>query len=544
MPTSPAWRGPDGRKIVALPELLTLRESLRARGQTLVHAHGCFDLIHPGHVRHLRQAKALGDCLLVSITGDECMRKGDARPLFPQEVRAESLAALDCVDLVLIHDAPTAEGLLRSLRPDVYVKGREYELNDDPRFLAERAAVEAGGGRVIFTSGEMVFSSTSLIAALERSAEPYQAKIAALIAQPDLSTASLASLLNSIRGRRVIVVGEVIRDTYILCDQPDVSGESPVLSLRPLETRHYDGGAAILAGHAAALGARTTLVTALPPTPEAAHLRRRLEHEGIEVRDIEVDTPLPEKQRFLVGSQKVVKVDLVRPFVLDESQHESLRNLARDAARDTGGADVVYIADYALSLLTMRSLAELCRAVRPAARVLAGDVSGRRASLLAFRDADLICPAEDELRNAMHLHTEGLGMVAWRFMEETRTRAMIVTLAGEGAVAFSPRPDAALSPDAWRRRLDALHVPALAPVAIDPLGCGDALGMVAALALACGASLPQGVFLGSCAAGVQVQRLGNYPVTPSDLRTFVSRLHASRLAWAGVEVLPRTRVAL
>lgn len=554
-----ARRGAAG-KVLDLRGLLAARGSLRARGQRLVHCHGCFDLIHPGHIRHLRQAKALGDVLLVSITGDEGVRKGTGRPLVPEELRAESLAALDCVDLVHVDRADTAEALLAAVKPDVYVKGREYEMNADPRFAAERRVVEQGGGQVVFTSGEVVFSSSTLIAALEDGVDPYHARVAGLAAQPDLSEAALSRVLAGVRGRRVVVVGEVIRDTYILCDRPEISGESPVMTLRPVEARHYDGGAAIVARHAASLGARVVLVTALPATAEARALAARLGEEGIEVRSVAVGATIPEKQRFLVGAQKVMRVDLAERLVLDESQHEQLRRLAREAAseseagdpldlgagRAAGQCDAAIIADFGLGLLTPRSLADLSRALRPVSRVLAGDVSGKRSNLLSMVGADLVCPTETELREAMGLHGEGLPMVVWRLLEETGAKAALVTLGADGLVAFSRRADAGSDAPgdegAWRQRLESEHVPALVPVALDPLGCGDALLAVATLAMAAGGTLLQSVYLGACAAGVEVRQLGNVPVTPGALRSLVARVRGAHLTYAGAYAGPRVEV--
>jgi rfaE bifunctional protein nucleotidyltransferase chain/domain len=115
----------------------------------VVQCHGCFDIVHPGHIRHLQHAARQGDLLLVTITADACVNKGDGRPLFNEELRAENLAALDCVDLVFVNPDPTAEKLLDEVRPDIFIKGREYESNKDPRFAAEREAVERHGGRVV-----------------------------------------------------------------------------------------------------------------------------------------------------------------------------------------------------------------------------------------------------------------------------------------------------------------------------------------------------------------------------------------------------------
>src|SRR5690606_26066245 len=193
-PTGPAGAPGAPTKILSHADLLARRAAARAAGRRVVHCHGCFDIVHPGHIRHLRYARQLGDILLVSLTGDEEIRKGTGRPLIPEELRAENLAALDCVDWVYIEPAPTARELLGKVRPDVYVKGREYEHNQDPRFAAERAAVEAHGGRVVFSSGDVVFSSTALIAALENSADPYHARLSRLLGEPELDGPRLTGL--------------------------------------------------------------------------------------------------------------------------------------------------------------------------------------------------------------------------------------------------------------------------------------------------------------------------------------------------------------
>ncbi len=524
--------GPGHAKIVSRERAAAVRAELASRGKRLVHCHGCFDIVHPGHIRHLRQAKNLGDALLVSITPDAEIAKGTGRPLIPEELRAENLAALDCVDLVVIDTEPTALALVEAIRPDVYVKGKEYEFNNDPRFRAEREAVERHGGRVVFSSGDVVFSSTALIAALERSADPFHARLAQLVGDERLQGPALFARLGAIRGQRVVVVGEAILDTYVLCDRPEVAGESPVLTLRPLEARHYDGGAAVVARHAAALGASPVLVTALPDTPEGEAMRRRLEGEGVEVRAIRVRQALPEKQRFLVGAQKVMKVDLVENLVMDATEQDAFRRLAERAAGE--GATSAIVTDFGLGLFTPRTLGDLCRALRPRVRVLAGDVSGRRSSLRSMVGMDLVCPSELELRDAMTNHGEGLPLVVWKLLEETGARAAIVTMGADGLIGFSRRADAGVD-RAWRSRLAGEHVPALCPYALDPLGCGDALLAAAALMLGAGAEMVQACFVGACAAATQVQRLGNTVVSASDLRQQIVRLHSAHLSYTGPE---------
>lgn len=527
---------PAEAKILSREQLLARRAEARQAGQKVVHCHGCFDIVHPGHLRHLRHAKAQGDLLLVSITGDSLIHKGTGRPLIPQELRAENLAALDCVDWVYIEGRPTAAELLEEVRPDVYVKGREYEFNNDPRFKAEQDIVTRHGGRVFFSSGDVVFSSTALIAALEQSADPYHARMKMLLETPELDGERLVKVISAFRGKRVVVVGDTIIDSYVLCDRPEVASEGPIMTLRPVERRQYDGAAAIIARHLAALGAQPTLVTGLPRSPEAETLRHRLIAEGVCVRSIELETPLAEKQRFLVGGQKVMKLDLFERIELDSRRQEELVGLAADAAGDGGGCDAAIVADFGLGLLTHTSIGKLCAALRPKAAVMSGDVSGRRSNLRAMRDMDLLCPSESEIRDAFHLFDQGLPMVAWRLLSDTHSRAAIVTMGAEGLITFDRLPNAG-GDEQWDTKMKSEHVPAMSTHAIDPLGCGDALLSAATLGLASGAGLLPAAFLGAIAAAVQVQRLGNTVVSSTDLRHGVVRLHTSHLAYAPSEVL-------
>jgi rfaE bifunctional protein nucleotidyltransferase chain/domain len=183
------------RKILTLDRLLEMRAHARQAGQTIVHCHGCFDIVHPGHIHHLEFARSLGDQLVVTVSADSQVNKGIDRPLIPDDLRAMSLAALECVDWVYVNPAPTAVELLDQLQPDIYVKGREHETSHDPRFLAERDIVVRHGGRVVFSSGDIVFSSTALIRSLESSDIFNEEKLARLRDRYNLSAASLHQLV-------------------------------------------------------------------------------------------------------------------------------------------------------------------------------------------------------------------------------------------------------------------------------------------------------------------------------------------------------------
>src|SRR5207249_1198297 len=194
------------QKVCSLPQLLELRQSARRDGKTVVHCHGCFDIVHPGHIHHLQYACSLGDLLIVSISADSQVSKGVARPLIPDDLRAASLAALECVDAVYLNSDPTAAELIAQLKPDIYVKGQEYERCTDPRFLRERDAALAGGGRVVFSSGDIVYSSTAIIGSLAN-ADPFQdEKLRRFCDTYELTPARIDDLLGRFRGLPVRVV--------------------------------------------------------------------------------------------------------------------------------------------------------------------------------------------------------------------------------------------------------------------------------------------------------------------------------------------------
>jgi rfaE bifunctional protein kinase chain/domain/rfaE bifunctional protein nucleotidyltransferase chain/domain len=498
----------SNRKIVSLDALNTLRAEAREAGKIVVHCHGCFDIVHPGHIHHLQFARSLGDVLIVSVSADPHVNKGVDRPLIPDELRAQSLAALECVDWVFINPQPTALELLDMLRPDVYVKGREYEQNQDPRFLAERDTVVTHGGRVVFSSGDVIYSSTAIIGAISRPQRFYDEKVSRMRDRYGLHNTHLQNLLHRARGKRVLVVGDYILDRYHFCDATGVAGEGPMLSLRPMQENDYDGGAAVVALHLAGLGARPTLISALADDELSTQIAMRLEAAGVDVQCHRARRQIVCKHRYLVDQTKLFKVD-DGSTTPGDAQLEGL--LAAKIIAAAEGADAVIFADFGYGLITPGLLDRMLPQLRRMVPVLAADVSGKQSNLLHFRGVDLLCPTEREVREAQNDFTSGLGAVVWKLLGATQARQAIITLGKQGLVTFdgSQQP---LPP-----RLPSEYVPALAGHAIDALGCGDALLATATLALAAGGSLEAAAYLGAVAAAIEVQEIGNQPITADGL---------------------------
>ena len=162
---------PSRNKILKLDELAYQVRQLQDKKRTVALCHGCFDILHAGHLRHFEAAKDLADALVITVTPDRFVNKGPDRPVFSEDQRAELIAGLQVIDLVSINHWNSAVETIKLVRPDIFVKGQEYETRArevNPYFLLEAKAIEEIGGKVAFTH-ESVLSSTAAFKKLIKS---------------------------------------------------------------------------------------------------------------------------------------------------------------------------------------------------------------------------------------------------------------------------------------------------------------------------------------------------------------------------------------
>ena len=205
-------------KIVTKNEFKIIREQLKEEDKKIVLCHGVFDLIHPGHIIHFEQAKAMGDVLVVSITSEKFVRKGPGRPYFNDEMRMKFLEAIEHIDYVMLSEGYTVDDIVEVVEPDIYVKGEEYKKAKDDitgKITEEQEIVEKHGGSIQFTSGQ-VFSSTKLIntalSGLPDDVVKYTKKFITKYSMEDIKEYS-----RKVEELKVLVVGDVIIDKYTYC---------------------------------------------------------------------------------------------------------------------------------------------------------------------------------------------------------------------------------------------------------------------------------------------------------------------------------------
>jgi rfaE bifunctional protein nucleotidyltransferase chain/domain len=231
-------------KVISFGSARKVFDALRQQGKKIVQSHGIFDLIHPGHICHLEEARALGDVLVVTLTADEHVQKGPGRPYFNEQLRCRSLTALACVDYVVLVPCPGATEAIECVRPHIYCKGKEYE---DPDFdlsgsLAEEIrAVERLGGQVRYV-GSVKHSSTKLLNLyFDHLGHPVKEFCSALASQ--LTRRDFHDAVESFAHLKVLVIGDSIFDRYSYVRVQGLTSKNRIISGRFLSEETQCGGA-------------------------------------------------------------------------------------------------------------------------------------------------------------------------------------------------------------------------------------------------------------------------------------------------------------
>ena len=240
------------KKIVQLEEMEQIIAELKIKGFKIVHCHGVYDLLHPGHIKHFEAAKRFGDVLVVTITADKFVNKGPGRPVFNETIRSESIAALESVDYVAINFNPYATTAIEAIKPDFYVKGQDYsKLEDDftKGIYIEKDKTEEFGGQLVFTN-EIQFSSSKLINTFY-SGQNDDFKQYLLAVKERFSFNKVLADIDSLANLTVTVIGEIIIDEYQFVMPLGKSAKSATITARLLNKEVYAGGVLAVANHVA-----------------------------------------------------------------------------------------------------------------------------------------------------------------------------------------------------------------------------------------------------------------------------------------------------
>jgi len=509
---------------------MTYREKIKNRDDLIkirreraderwVMVHGVFDLVHPGHIRHLRFAKEKGDILVASITSDQNIEKGEDRPYINQELRAENLAALEIVDYVIIDDNRTPISIINDLKPDIFVKGAEYASNRSDaseKTLEEQVAVETYGGAMIFSSGDIVFSSTKLLEISKPNIE--NEKLRAMLDAQGVTEDYILGILDSFLSKKVLVVGDTIVDRYTYCTTLGKTTKTPTLSIRCDYSKDFIGGAAIVAQHVRKLGDNNAgFLTLLGGDKTGKMVVEQFEGSDIEFSYVTDDLrPTTVKERFWADGYKLLQVDRVENEPL---AGHLLEDFFQEYTKLVKKFDTVVFSDFRHGIFNKRTINKFIDIAKQHKKVIIADsqVSNRWGNIADFQGIDLICPNEDEARFALGDQDIGVLQLGRWLLRKAGGSNLILKLGERGIIAFE-KPMGDKNPEKIR---DYYPIHSFGDQVIDAVGTGDALLGASSLSMSKDVHLLAVGMLANAAAALSIGQMGNVPIKYEDLKDFV-----------------------
>ena len=477
----------------------------RPRQQSVIMCHGTFDLVHPGHVRHLMYAKGKADILVASLTSDAHIGKSNYRPFVPEQLRAMNLAALEVVDCVIIDENPTPIENIKYLQPDYFAKGYEYlDGGIDPRSREEIEALNSYGGEMIFTPGDVVYSSSAFIDLAPPSLSTE--KLGMLMETEGVTHDDLKKALDSFNGVRVHVVGDTIVDSYVYCNIiGSGTPKTPTLSVRHDHQVDFVGGAAVVAKHLRQAGAKVRFSTVLGDDPLKDFILQEMEMHGIDSEpSIDSTRVTTQKNVFIASGQRMLKVDKVdnRP-ILDKTLEQMKASLS------SSDAEAFIFSDFRHGVFSRSTIPQLTASLPEGKlRVADSQVASRWGNILDFQGFDLITPNEREARFALGDQDSVIRPLSLELYKRARCKTLILKLADRGMMTYRA-PSYNIG--------SFFGIDSFAGSVVDPVGAGDALLAYATLSLVATKSPVVASILGTMAAAVACEHEGNIPVDPQDV---------------------------
>ncbi len=477
------------------------------RKKRVIMCHGTFDVVHPGHIRHLMYARSKADLLVASLTADKHIKKANFRPFVPEQLRALNLAALDMVDYVVVDENETPLENLSKIQPDYFAKGYEYVSSGmHSKTTEEKSVLDSYGGEFIFTPGDIVYSSSRLI----ETQPPNLAseKLVTLLEAENLTFRDLRGVLDRMSGVKVHVVGDTIVDSFTYTTMIGGQTKTPTISVRMEEQQNYVGGAGVVAKHLSAAGAEVVFSTVLGDDQWKDFVLKDLADAGVDVREIVDPTrPTTNKNAVICENYRLLKIDTLDSRTISENIVEHLCEAIGKVE-----ADAIVFSDFRHGIFNRATIPTLTGAIRNGKfKVADSQVASRWGNICEFQDFDLITPNEREARFALADQDSVVRPLAQKLFKEAKCRNLILKLGERGLIAYRQRPDI-------EDVRSFFAVDSFAGDVKDAVGAGDALLAYAMLAQVTTKNEVIAAVIGAMAAAVECEHDGNVPVTPDDVR--------------------------
>lgn len=486
-------------KIVTKDEYQIIKKNLE--GKTVVLCHGVFDLVHPGHILHFQEAKAQGDILVVSVTAAKYVRKGPGRPYFDDEMRLKFLAAIECIDYVMLSEGYTVDDIIQCVEPDIYVKGQEYSNSENDitgKIDEEAEAVRSHGGSVYYTSGQ-TFSSTKLInnafPALSNDVKEYMKEFS-----KRHSMNSFKEYIKKISKLKVLVLGDTIIDKYTYCFVQGLMSKDMGYSARYKNEEEYLGGSMAVARHLATFVENLTLASIIGNETQI-HSRILNELSDKMHLDLEFSPVFPTiiKQRYITMNEK--RDEIHKVFAVNnipESMmvdNDTMERFIEKLEEKISEYDVVFLCDFGHGLIDQRIMELVEKKAKFVALNCQTNSSNNGMNIITkYHRADVFTLDQRELK---------LAYPSYVMTEKDQLAALSDHLHSPGWLTRGAKG----SYDIFNKKIT--ECPAFTLQVKDTIGAGDAFFAIASLFAAVGAPIEIGTFMGNISGALAANIVGN-----------------------------------
>lgn len=485
-------------KIKTIEELSEILKAFRSQNKKIVHCHGVFDLLHIGHIRYFENARRMGDVLVVTVTADQYVNKGLNRPAFTENLRAEAIASLTCVDYVAINQWPTTEEMLRLLRPDIYAKGSEsknFVYTTAEEIDKEEQVVREIGATLAFVQ-DIVFSSSNLI---NRHLSNFSTEINQYLElfRKRYRLEEILQILDKMSAFDVLVIGDTILDEYQYCDVIGKSSKDPTLAMKYKSNDLFAGGVLAVANHVSNFAENVQLVTLIGERDSYEDFIRSQLRPNISPHfTVQPNAPTLIKRRFIDG-YSITK--LFEIYVMDDSGLPPEKDLevCRWLEAELPKYDLVIASDFghgAISNEMVQMLVEHSRFLAVNTQANAGNRGFHTIS--RYPRADYACIAEHELRLETRLQNGDVWPMMLEIRKKLGCKIFVVTRGRKGCAVCNGNGSF-------------IQVPAFAQNIVDRVGAGDAFLSVTSLAAVQGVPNEILGFIGNIMGSLAVEIMGN-----------------------------------
>ena len=487
------------KKILPLQSLANLSSKLRKKGKKVILCHGVFDLLHVGHIKHLKKAKELGDTLIVTVTSDRYVNKGPNRPAFNQNLRCESIAALEPVDYVSVNDSPTAITPIKIVKPNIYCKGKDYKNQKDDitgEIVNEIKILKKNKGKIFFTE-ELTFSSSRLINRSTDFYTPRQKKILKKISKVS-SFKNIKKNIDDFKKMKILINGETIVDQYNFCEAIGKSGKEPILVLKEVQKEEYLGGVLNIARHLSEFSDKVTIISSLGEQKDYLKKIKKGLPKKIKTNFIfKKNSPTIVKRRYVdhLTKSKVFGIYNINDEILNKKNEKIFNKLLK---KEINKNDLVIVSDYGHGLISKKSAKLICKNSKFLAlnaQVNASNIGYH--TIRNYNNFDVLIINEKEIRHEMRDKVSKLEVLVSSLSKEKNIKNLIVTLGSKGSILFNKNKNKFFYIDAYANKI------------VDKVGAGDTMLSLIAPCLKSRINSNTSLLISSLAAAQSVENIGN-----------------------------------